>query len=121
MSTQKPLFNSLRKAFDQNGSLKRLAPLYEVLESIIVTRPRFTATAPVVRDSLDVKRYMMLVIVALLPHYGFGVYNVGCQALLASGHSPNFLRAVFIGLQAVVPIVLVVFAVGFRLLAGMYG
>ncbi len=113
MSTQKTLFESLRRAFDQNGSLKRVAPLYEVLESVFVTRPRFTATAPVVRDSLDVKRYMMLVIVALLPHYGFGVYNVGCQALLASGHSPNFLRAVFIGFQAVVPIVAVVFAVGF--------
>jgi len=104
--------NTLRKAFQTRKGLRWLWPFYEAMESVFISRPHFTASAPMVRDSLDVKRYMMLVILALLPHYAFGVYNVGLQALLASGKSPAFFPAVRIGLKAVVPIVMVVFAVG---------
>ncbi len=113
MNPKKPWRVSVKKAFGSSGPLRRLAPLYEAVESVFVARPRFTETAPVVRDSLDVKRYMMLLIVALVPHYGFGIYNVGHQALLAAGRTPDLLPALLIGLKAVAPIVVVVFAVGF--------
>lgn len=103
----------IRKMFDPEGPLARLGPMYDALESVFLARPRFTRNAPLVRDSLDVKRYMMLVILALMPHYGFGVYNVGRQALSAAGRAPDFFPALFIGLSAVIPIIVVVFGVGF--------
>ncbi len=113
MKDQTPFGMSLRRAIERRPGLKRwLLPLYEAVASVVIAPARFTPVAPVVRDSLDVKRYMMLVIVALLPHYGFGVYNVGYQALSAAGRSPDFFRALFIGLKAVTPIVAVVFMAG---------
>jgi Na+-transporting NADH:ubiquinone oxidoreductase subunit B len=66
-----------------------------------------------IRDNLDVKRYMMLVIVALLPHYAFGLFNVGYQSQLASGLSPGFWPSVWIGVKCVAPIVVVVYTIGF--------
>jgi Na+-transporting NADH:ubiquinone oxidoreductase subunit B len=66
-----------------------------------------------VRDSLDVKRFMALVIVCLLPHLFFGMYNVGYQSLIAVGRAPDFLPACFIGLKVVLPMVIVTYAVGF--------
>ncbi|MGD9177762.1 MAG: NADH:ubiquinone reductase (Na(+)-transporting) subunit B, partial [Desulfobacterales bacterium] len=56
---------------------------------------------------------MMLVIVALLPHYAFGVYNVGYQSHLASGLGTEFWPVVWTGLKTVVPIVVVVYVFGF--------
>jgi len=113
MKSVERLFNSTRKYFETGGRYEKFYPVYESIESVFFGSPRVTHTAPNIRDSLDVKRYMMLVIVALMPHYAFGVYNVGYQSHLASGLSTDFLPVMLTGLWAVVPIVLVVYAVGF--------
>ena len=97
----------------EGGRFEKLYPLYESIESVFFAPPRATRTAPNVRDNLDVKRFMMLVIVALLPHYAFGIYNVGYQSHLASGLSTGFFPAIFTGLKVVVPLVAVTYAVGF--------
>jgi len=106
-------FNTTRKHFDAGGRFEKYYPVFESIESVFFGAPRVTQTAPNIRDSLDVKRYMALVIVALLPHYAFGVYNVGYQSHLASGLSTALLPVLFTGLKAVVPVVVVVYAVGF--------
>jgi Na+-transporting NADH:ubiquinone oxidoreductase subunit B len=60
-----------------------------------------------------VKRFMFLVIVALLPHYAFGIYNVGYQSHLASGLSPDFWAVFLSGLWVVLPMVAVTYAAGY--------
>ena len=107
------LFETTRKHFQKGGRLERLWPLYESIETVFFATSRVSAVAPNVRDSLDVKRYMLLVIIALLPHYAFGVFNVGYQSHLASGLNTAFWPVVWTGLKAVVPIVVVVYAFGF--------
>lgn len=106
-------FNAQRKHFDKGGRFEKLWPLFESIESVFFLPARITRTAPNVRDSLDVKRYMMLVIVAVLPHYVFGVYNTGLQSHLASGLATEFFPVIITGLKYVVPIVVVTYAVGF--------
>jgi Na+-transporting NADH:ubiquinone oxidoreductase subunit B len=106
-------FESTRKHFEKGGKLEKLWPFYESIESVFFASARISQTAPNVRDNLDVKRYMMLVIVALMPHYAFGVYNVGYQSHLASGLGTDFWPVVWTGLKAVVPIVVVVYVFGF--------
>jgi Na+-transporting NADH:ubiquinone oxidoreductase subunit B len=56
---------------------------------------------------------MLLVVVALLPHYAFGIFNVGYQSNLASGLPLDFWAMVWVGLKAVVPMVVVTYAVGY--------
>ena len=82
-------FNAQRKHFEPGGRFETLWPLFESIESVFFLPARVTRTAPHIRDSLDVKRYMMLVIVAVLPHYVFGIYNTGFQSHLASGLSTD--------------------------------
>lgn len=106
-------FEVVRRHFEEGGRLQKLWPFYESIESVFFAPARVSKVAPNVRDSLDVKRYMMLVIVALLPHYAFGVYNVGYQSHLASGLTTDFWPVVWTGLTAVVPIVVVVYVFGF--------
>lgn len=106
-------FETQRRHFEQGGRLEKLWPFYESIESVFFAPARATLTAPNVRDSLDVKRYMMLVIVALVPHYAFGIYNVGYQSHLASGLAPALWSVIWSGLKIVVPVVAVTYAVGF--------
>ena len=113
MGTIEKFFESWRKHFEKGGRFERWYPFYESIESVFYAPARVTQNAPNVRDHLDVKRYMMLVIVALLPHYVFGVFNTGYQAHLASGLPLDLLSIVWTGLKYVVPIVVVTYAVGF--------
>jgi Na+-transporting NADH:ubiquinone oxidoreductase subunit B len=106
-------FDSTRKHFEEGGRFARLYPFYESIETIFYAPATVAPNSPHVRDSLDVKRYMVLVIIALLPHLFFGIYNAGYQSHLASGLPLGFWAVTIKGLWIVMPIVLVTYAVGF--------
>jgi RnfABCDGE-type electron transport complex D subunit len=76
------LFDSFRPQFEKRGNLAFLKPLYEAIEFIFFYPPARTATAPHVRDPLDIKRYMSIVIVALLPSICASIWFFGPRILL---------------------------------------
>jgi Na+-transporting NADH:ubiquinone oxidoreductase subunit B len=113
MNPIRKFFDARRRHFEEGGRFEKFYFIFENIESVFYSSERITRTAPLVRDNLDVKRYMFLVIVALLPHYAFGAFNVGYQSRLASGLPPDFWPIVFKGLSVVVPIVTVTYTVGY--------
>lgn len=113
MNPVRRFFDTHRHHFEPGGRFARLGFLYENIESVFFAPAAVTAAAPQVRDSLDVKRFMFLVIVALLPHYAFGVFNVGYQAHRAAGLPPELGSVIAVGLKAVVPMVVVTYVVGY--------
>jgi Na+-transporting NADH:ubiquinone oxidoreductase subunit B len=113
MNPVKRLFDSQRRHFEKGGRWERYFFLFENIESVFFAAPAVTAASPHVRDGLDVKRFMFLVIVALLPHYAFGTYNLGYQSHLASGLPLEFTSVFLSGLRVVLPMVAVTYAVGY--------
>jgi Na+-transporting NADH:ubiquinone oxidoreductase subunit B len=113
MNPVKHLFDSQRHHFTKGGRFEKFFFVFENIESVFFAPAAVTSTGPHVRDSLDVKRFMFLVIAALLPHYAFGIFNVGYQSHLASGLPLDFWAMVWVGLKAVVPMVVVTYAVGY--------
>jgi Na+-transporting NADH:ubiquinone oxidoreductase subunit B len=69
--------------FEAGGRFERLYPLYEAADSFLYTPGIVTRTGSHVRDGLDYKRMMSLVVVALLPCFAMAMYNTGLQASLA--------------------------------------
>jgi Na+-transporting NADH:ubiquinone oxidoreductase subunit B len=65
-----------------------------------------------VRDAIDLKRLMMTVIISMIPCLLFGMWNVGHQHFLALGESATWAGKFWIGIQQVVPIIVVSYAVG---------
>ncbi|MFA9498451.1 MAG: RnfABCDGE type electron transport complex subunit D, partial [Deltaproteobacteria bacterium] len=107
------IFDSKRKHFVEGGRFEKFYPLFEAFETFFFIPGNVTKNDAHVRDSLDLKRLMSLVIVALIPPLFFGIYNTGYQSNLGSG-LPVTLVAVFIkGLQIVLPIIMVSYGVGF--------
>jgi Na+-transporting NADH:ubiquinone oxidoreductase subunit B len=65
-----------------------------VVDTILFTPGTVTRTAPHVRDGLDLKRMMMIVVIALVPCMAMAVYNTGYQVNLAIAGGGNPLEGV---------------------------
>ena len=71
-----------------------------------------TKTGSHVRDAVDLKRVMILVVVALVPAALFGMWNVGYQHNLATGADASLLATFFYGFLKVLPLFVVSYVVG---------
>jgi Na+-transporting NADH:ubiquinone oxidoreductase subunit B len=100
--------SALRRALDRLGPwfeegrpLSWLGPLYEAADTALYAPGHVTRTAPHVRDALDVKRVMGIVVIALVPCVLMALYNTGYQAQLAiaGGASPldDWRTALYLG------------------------
>lgn len=90
--------NKVAPDFEKGGRFSRWYPLFEAIDSFLYGNSRVTKTAPHVRDAIDLKRIMILVVVALLPCVVMAMWNTGYQAnntLAALGiSSPSGWRGV---------------------------
>jgi Na+-transporting NADH:ubiquinone oxidoreductase subunit B len=82
MRTLQRVMNRLRPQFEEGGRLARLHPVFQALENFLFAAPLRPLARPFARDPLDVKRYMSLVIVALLPSFVASVYFFGWRMIL---------------------------------------
>lgn len=65
-----------------------------------------------VRDAMDLKRTMAVVVLALMPAFFFGIYNTGYQHFLMLGQGAGFWEMVLYGAAKVLPIVIVSYVTG---------
>lgn len=82
----KPLrrfLDSIHPLFAEGGKLEKLYPLYEAVDTFVYTPGEVTAGPSHVRDAMDLKRMMSIVVVALLPCILMAMWNTGYQANLA--------------------------------------
>jgi len=124
----------LHPTFAKDGKLEKLYPLYEALDTFLYTPSDTTRIASHVRDGMNLKRMMVLVVVALGPCILMALYNTGLQAnyaiandlgtqidswrepileALGLGHDPgNFLDNLILGSLYFLPVYFVCMTVG---------
>ena len=98
--------------FENNGVLERFYPLYEATDTILFSTDEVTKSGPHIRDSIDIKRVMILVVIALIPLYIFGAMNVGVQNGIAMGVERTNWEQFWFGFDKIIPIILVAFITG---------
>ena len=108
------ILDKIEPLFTKGGKLESLYPLYEAGDTFLYTPNEKTKKPPFVRDNIDLKRTMILVVLALLPCLLFGIFNVGHQYyhFVETTTEATILDKIFIGLQSVIPIYIVAFTVG---------
>ena len=107
--------NLLDKAapmFQQGGKFERLHPIFEATDTILFSTDERTKNGPHIRDSVDIKRIMILVVISLIPCYLFGAINIGYQKSLAYGITNSWQENFYTGLITIIPIIAVTFASG---------
>ena len=102
----------IKPNFDEGQKLNWLYPLYEATETILFSTDAKTKSAPHIRDSIDIKRVMILVVVALIPCYVFGAINVGYQNALSFGLERTWVENLIFGTKTIIPIIAVTFVAG---------
>ena len=80
MKALRNFFDQVHPHFSAGGKLEKLYPLYEALDTFLFTPGEITKGASHVRDSIDLKRIMVTVGVALGPCIFMAMYNTGLQA-----------------------------------------
>lgn len=77
----KKFLEKIEPHFEPGGKLQRWYALYEAAATIFYTPGTVTRGRSHVRDSIDLKRLMILVWLSVFPAMFWGMYNVGNQAI----------------------------------------
>lgn len=85
------LLDKAEKPFHKGGKLEKLYPLYEATDTFLYTPSDVTKASSHVRDAIDLKRMMTMVVLALIPCVLFAMYNTGFQANNAIAHGAHAL------------------------------
>jgi len=108
------LLDKIKPPFEKGGKLEKFYPAFNAFETFLFV-PDHTAPSrgAHIRDAIDLKRTMILVVLSLVPCLLFGMWNVGYQHHQALGIIGASLMDNFIfGAIKVLPLVIVSYATG---------
>ncbi len=113
MKVLRNLLNRAKPHFEEDGKLHAFRSVFDGFETFLFT-PNTTSRSGVhVHDSIDSKRVMIIVVLALMPCLFFGMYNTGYQNLLAGGATSfPFWPIMLYGFLAILPRIVVCYVVG---------
>jgi len=108
------LADKIKPNFEKGGKLEKFYPAFNAFETFFFVPDHTTASRGAhIRDAIDLKRTMILVVLSLMPCLLFGMWNVGYQHYLALGNGNVPLADNFIfGAKKVLPLVIVSYATG---------
>ncbi|MDO6705268.1 NADH:ubiquinone reductase (Na(+)-transporting) subunit B [Photobacterium sp. 1_MG-2023] len=82
----KNFLEQIEHHFEPGGKHEKWFALYEAVATVLYTPGMVTRTGSHVRDSIDLKRIMIMVWLAVFPAMFWGMYNVGHQAIAGLNH-----------------------------------
>lgn len=107
------LEKNVKPNFDAGGKLEKYYPAYDALETFLFVPGHTTnGKGSHIRDGIDMKRTMIMVVLAMVPALLFGIWNTGYQHFLALGETSTFMDNILYGALKVLPIVVVSYGAG---------
>ena len=102
MSALRNTLDRLKPTFSKGGKLSALGSFFDAMETFFFVPKTVTRRGTHIKDSVDLKRTMITVMVALIPVFLFSIYNIGYQMNLAYGYGWGFLLFTFFALLVMV-------------------
>lgn len=112
MKALRNYLNKVKPQFEKGGRFEKLQSTFDAFETFLFVPDKTTHTGSHIRDSIDLKRTMSMVIIAMLPALLFGIWNTGYQHFLSLGQQAGFMDIVGYGLWKVLPIIIVSYVAG---------
>jgi len=105
-------FDKIKPNFEEGGKFYFLHTTYDAIETFFFVPNKVTKSGSHIRDYVDMKRTMSVVIIALFPTALFGIYNIGYQHFLSVGLEKSFWEIMWFGILKFLPLLLVSYASG---------
>ena len=112
MKSLRDWIDKQKPKLEKGGKYHLFKSGFGAVETFLFVPNHTTRQGTHIRDYVDLKRTMTVVIIALLPALLFGMYNTGYQHYIATGQSISFWPVFFFGFIKVIPIVIVSYVVG---------
>ena len=113
MKSLRKYLDRIKPQFEPGGRLHAFQSVFDGFETFLFTPTTTSRSGVSIHDSLDSKRVMIIVVLALVPCLLFGMYNVGYQHWLSIGETQfPFWQLMAYGFLALLPRLLVSYIVG---------
>ncbi len=112
MKALRNFLDKIKPQFEKGAKFGIFGSTFEAFESFLFVSDKVTSKGSHIRDSIDMKRTMIVVVIALIPALLFGMWNVGYQHFLSLGEQADFWATFWFGFLKVFPIIVVCYVVG---------
>ncbi len=103
----------IKPHFEKGGRFEKFYSVFDGFETFLFVPETVTKKGSHVRDHMDLKRTMILVVLALMPALIFGAWNVGLQHTRAFGLEDwTTIQMFWFGFLKILPLIIVSYGVG---------
>lgn len=112
MKVLRNYLDKIKPNFEKGGKYQKLQSTFDAFESFLFVPNKVTHKGAHIRDAMDMKRTMTVVVIAMLPALLFGMWNTGLQHFTSIGVNAGFWEMMWFGFLKVIPIVVVSYVTG---------
>lgn len=112
MKSLRKYISKIKPHFEKGGKFEMFKSTFEGFETFLFVPDKVTRSGAHIRDGMDMKRTMIVVVIALLPALLFGMYNAGFQHFIATGENKLFWQIFGYGFLQVFPLIVVSYVTG---------
>ncbi|MFU8842258.1 MAG: NADH:ubiquinone reductase (Na(+)-transporting) subunit B [Bacteroidales bacterium] len=112
MKALRDFLDKIKPQFEKGGRFEKLHSTFDAFETFLFVPNKVTFKGSHIRDVMDMKRTMIMVVIALIPAVLFGMWNVGFQHFRSLGETVTFWDQFWFGFLKVLPLIIVSYAVG---------
>ena len=104
--------DKIKPNFEEGGKLYCFHSFFDAMETFFYVPNKVTINGSHVRDAVDMKRNMIYVLIALIPCFLFGTWNIGFQHFSSHGEVATLWQNFGYGLMKILPLYIVSYVVG---------
>ena len=104
--------DKIKPNFEEGGKLYCFHSFFDAMETFFYVPNKVTINGSHVRDAVDMKRNMIYVLIALIPCFLFGTWNIGFQHFHSHGETATLWQNFGYGLMKILPLYIVSYVVG---------
>lgn len=112
MNALRQYIDKIKPNVEKGGKFHFLKSTFEGFETFLFVPNTVTKSGSHIRDAFDMKRGMIMVVIAMVPALLFGMWNTGYQHFLAAGIETTLLENFWFGFFRVFPIIVVSYVTG---------
>lgn len=109
--------DKVKPNFEKGGKLEKFHSFFDAFDTFLFVPNKVATSGSHIRDAIDMKRTMIMVVIALFPALLFGMWNVGNFYYQSIGQAADktIMEMFWFGFWKVLPIIIVSYVTGLTL------
>ena len=104
--------DKIKPNFSKGGKFEKLESTFDAFETLLYVPNHVTNKGSHIRDVMDMKRNMAVVVIAMIPALLFGMWNVGMLHAASIGETWTLMEAFGFGRIKILPLIVISYGVG---------